>query len=52
MSNNNGISNRIRIGQYNIVSTVGTGSFGKVKRKKRNKNKKKFIHKINKQFIS
>ncbi|CAO3638521.1 unnamed protein product [Mucor fragilis] len=32
MSNsNNNNSNRIRIGQYNIISTIGTGSFGKVK---------------------
>lgn len=31
MSNTN--SNRIQIGQYNVISTVGTGSFGKVKRK-------------------
>jgi ABC-type uncharacterized transport system fused permease/ATPase subunit len=29
MSNNN--NNRITIGQYNIISTIGTGSFGKVK---------------------
>ncbi|CAO3686145.1 unnamed protein product [Rhizopus stolonifer] len=29
MSNTN--SNRIQIGQYNVISTVGTGSFGKVK---------------------
>ncbi|KAI9482945.1 MAG: kinase-like domain-containing protein [Benjaminiella poitrasii] len=28
-SNNN--SHRMRIGQYNIISTIGTGSFGKVK---------------------
>ncbi|GAN07463.1 pkinase-domain-containing protein [Mucor ambiguus] len=30
-SNNNNNSNRIRIGQYNIISTIGIGSFGKVK---------------------
>ncbi|CAO0801897.1 unnamed protein product [Mucor circinelloides] len=33
MSNNTNSnnSNRMRIGQYNIISTIGTGSFGKVK---------------------
>ncbi|CAO3610270.1 unnamed protein product [Mucor hiemalis] len=31
MSNNNTSNNRITIGQYNIISTIGTGSFGKVK---------------------
>ncbi|KAI9267015.1 kinase-like domain-containing protein [Helicostylum pulchrum] len=30
MSSNNN-NNRITIGQYNIISTIGTGSFGKVK---------------------
>ncbi|OAC99841.1 hypothetical protein MUCCIDRAFT_180465 [Mucor lusitanicus CBS 277.49] len=30
-TNSNNNSNRIRIGQYNIISTIGTGSFGKVK---------------------
>ncbi|KAI8636226.1 kinase-like domain-containing protein [Parasitella parasitica] len=30
-SNASNSNNRIKIGQYNIISTIGTGSFGKVK---------------------